>query len=275
MNRVTASLAVIAISLWMCPPWCIPADRGLWKRVDEGLFVGEFDPPQKQAGRESKITVVKIDPKSYSFKLLCASELGKLRRPPKAWCQDYNLISAINAGMYQKDGITNVGYMKNFDHLNNPRIANTYKAVLAFNRVESAIPPIRIIDLGCEDFQTLRDRYQTLIQGIRMISCQQENVWSQQDKAFGMAVLGIDKGGNVLFILSEAPHSGYDFINILLSLPLSIYNAMYLEGGREANLYFSAKNLQFERMGRHATDSEGDKIAIAWPVPNVIGIVKK
>jgi hypothetical protein len=275
MKRIIASLAIFAITFWICFPSNILPKDHLWERVDEGLFVREFDSPQKSKINDSKITIVKIDPKFYSFKLLCASEHGKVSMTPKKWCQKHNLSSAVNAGMYQKDGITNVGYMKNFNHINNPRSTNAYKAVLAFNPVESTIPEIQIIDLKCQDFQRLQFKYQTLIQNIRMISCQQENVWSKQDKMCGMAVFGIDKSGNALLIFTESPYSGYDFINILLSLPISIYNAMYLDGGPEANLYFSVNEFQFERIGRYATDNESDTLAVARPIPTVIGIVKK
>jgi hypothetical protein len=54
------------------------------------------------------------------------------------------------------------------------------------------------------------------------------------------------------------PSSGYDFINILLSLPISIYYALYLQGGPEVNLYFSVNGFQFERIGRYATHTESD-----------------
>ncbi len=275
MKRLMVSLAIFTIASWICFPLRSLPNEDLWKMVDEGLFVREFDSPQKLRSKDSKITVVRIDPKFYSFKLLCASEHGKLKMTSKKWSQKHNLICAVNAGMYQKDGITNVGYMKNFSHINNPRLANTYKAVLAFNPVESSIPEIQIIDLRCQDFRNIHLKYQTLIQSIRMISCQQENVWSKQDKMYGMAVFGIDKSGNALLIFTEFPYSAYDFINILLSLPISIYNAMYLEGGPEANLYFSLNESQFEKIGRHATDNESDTLAVARSIPNVIGIVKK
>jgi hypothetical protein len=245
-------------------------EEGLWKKVDEGLYIGEFLPPEK-----SKITIVKIDPKFYSFKLLCASEHGKIKMTAKKWCQRHNLISAINAGMYQEDGIRNVGYMKNFTHINNPRFNSTYNAVLAFNPIESTFPEIQIIDMKCEGLERLRDKYQTLIQNIRMISCRQENVWRKQDKAWSIAVFGIDKGGNALFVLAESPYSGYDFANILLSLPISLYNAMYLEGGQEASLYFSARGIEFERVGRPANVWENDNIPTVRSIPNVIGIAKK
>jgi len=275
MKRMIASVTILCIAFWIGFPSGILSKDDPWKRVDEGLSFREFDAPGKSKIDDSKITVVKVDPKFYSFKLLCASEHGRVKMTAKNWCEKYRLSCAVNAGMYQKDGITNVGYMKNFDHLNNPRLANAYKAVLAFNPVESTVPEMQIIDLNCQDFQSLQSKYQTLVQNIRMISCRQENVWSKQDKMFGMAVFGIDKNGNALLIFTESPYSGHDFIKILLSLPISIHNAMYLEGGPEANLYFSTNEVQFERIGRHGPDNGSETFTVPRPVPNVIGIVKR
>ena len=252
------------------------SDEGLWKKLNEGLFVGEFDAPLKSKMKDSKVTILKIDPQFYSFKLLSASEHNRMRFTAKKWCERHNLIAAINAGMYQSDGITNVGLMKNFSHLNNPRLNNSYKAVLAFNPVDSAVPEIQIIDLKCQDFDRLRLKYHTLIQNIRMISCRRENVWSKQDKIWSMAVFGMDQKGDALLILSEAPYSGHDFINILLSLPISIFNAAYLEGGPEASLYFSSNGVEVERTGIYETGFQEDPYkSVALPIPNVIGIIKK
>jgi uncharacterized protein YigE (DUF2233 family) len=142
--------------------------------------------------------------------------------------------------------------------------------------VDFNAPEIQIIDLKCQDFEKLRPKYQTFIQGIRMISCNQENVWSKQDRRWSLAVLGVDKEGSVLFILSEAPYSGYDFNNTLLSLPLSIFNATYLEGGPEASLYFSATGTELEKVGIYGTGLNGSAVRSgAYPIPNVIGIIKK
>jgi hypothetical protein len=246
-----------------------------WKKVDEGLHIGEFAPPGQSKINNSRVTIVRINPRFYSFKLLCASEHGKTRMTMKQWGQKHNLISAINAGMYQEDRIRNVGYMKNFSHTNNPRVNNTYKAILAFNPTESTLPEIQIIDLKCQEFEKLKDTYQTLVQNIRMISCQQENVWRNQDKAWGQAVFGMDKNGNALFIFTEFRYSGFEFANILLSLPISIYNAMYLEGGQEASLYFSGKGIEFERIGRPASLNENGNLPGARSIPNILGIVRK
>ncbi len=270
-------LMVLGMAAWsvFLPSICL-CEESYWRKLDEGLFVGEFDPLIKSTVKDSKITIVKIDPKFYSFKLLCASEHGKVKMTVRGWCEKFNLIAAINAGMYQKDGFTNVGLMKNFSHLNNPRLNNSYKAVLAFNPTESNVQAIQIIDLRCQDFESLKPKYQTLIQNIRMISCRQENVWAKQNQVWSMAVFGIDKSGDALFIFTEAPYSGHDFANTLLSLPISIFSALYLEGGTEANLFFSLHGIEFERIGIRETGFREEPFrAVARPIPNVIGITKK
>ena len=260
-------LLVVAFGVPFSPPPTLPQDE-LWKRIDDGLFLSELHSPQ--------ITLVKIDRKYYSFKLLCASENNKLRMTAKQWCQRHNLVSAINAGMFQADGITNVGYMKNFNHINNPRLNTRYKAVLAFNPVDAMIPEVQIIDLKCQDFERLMDKYQTLIQGIRMISCKQENVWEKQNKMWSIAAFGMDKSGNGLFIFTESHYSVHDFTNILLSLPLFLYSVMYLEGGPEATLYFSANGVEFEKIGSYEMGlNENGFPKNARSIPNIVGIVRK
>lgn len=276
MKSTTMLLIILLVISWMFIPSLVLPMDDVWRKVDSGLHVSEFGVPRSPAIKDSTVTVVKIDPMLYSLKLLSASEHGKVKMRVKDWCQRHNLIAGINAGMYVEDGIKNVGYMKNFDHVNNPRVNTSYKAMLAFNKLEPDVPEVQIIDLRCGDFEVWRHKYQTFVQGIRMISCRQESVWVQQPKKWSMAVLGIDKEGNVLFIFSEAPYSGYDFSNILLSLPISVHNAMYLEGGPEANLYFSAHGVEFERVGIYGTDFEDNRFrSVARPVPNVIGITKK
>jgi uncharacterized protein YigE (DUF2233 family) len=276
MRRITALLAVLTTILsTVFSPHDVQSRDDLWKKVDEGLHLGEFASEGTSQIEDSRITIVKVDPRVYSFKLLCASELGRTKLTAKKWCQEHHLISAINAGMYQEDGIRNVGYMKNFNHINNPRLSPVYQAVLAFHPIEPTVPEIQIIDLKCQDFEKLRSKYQTLIQNIRMISCLQENVWSKQDKTWSMAVFGMDKSGKALFIFAKSRYSGHDFANLLLSIPISIHNAMYLEGGQQASLYFSANDVKFEKVGFPVSFNENDTLPAARPIPNVIGFVKK
>jgi hypothetical protein len=86
----------------------------------------------------------------------------------------------------------------------------------------------------------------------------------------------MDKSQNVLIIFSQQPYGVHDLIEILLSLPISIYNAMYLEGGPQASLYLSTKNVTIEKYGvwEGSPDSH-NPLRVSWPIPNILGIVRK
>ncbi len=243
-----------------------------WKAADQGISVAEIE--SSSSGAQFALTVVKIDPKIYSFRLLCASEYGKEKLTAKEWATRHHLVAAVNAGMFQEDGLTSVGFMKNFGHVNNPRL-NKSNTVLAFNPVDDKTPEVQIIDRECQDFNELRPKYSSFVQSIRMISCDNQNVWSQQNAKWSTLALGTDTEGNILFIFGRTPQSVHDFVEILLSLPLSLKTTMYLEGGPQASIYLSTPNMTLERNGTWEGFEEGAAFQFALPVPNVIGITKK
>ncbi len=177
---------------------------------------------------------LKSIPEKYSFKLMSASENGGRKLTVKEWCEKYGLVAAFNAGMYQEDGITSVGYMKNFKHINNGRL-NKNKAVLAFNPVDSSVPEIQIIDRECQDFESLKGKYQTFVQSIRMVSCEQQNVWSPQTAAWSTLAIGMDKSDKVLIIFSQQQYScarSHRDSPVPAHLPLQCH----VSGGRAAGL---------------------------------------
>ena len=272
-------LILKALPLLLLLPLVLPAistgQTNAWKELDEGLYTADFDAPHKSETGDAKITAVKIDPVFFAFQLLCGSEHGRQKLTAKEWCQKYNLIAAVNAGMFQRDGFRSVGYMKNNDRTLNSRISRE-NTILAFNRLAPDIPEIQIIDRECQDFENLRRQYATMVQSIRMISCEQENVWSQQSAKWSTAAIAEDQSGKILLLFTRAPCSVHDFIENLLALPLDIRTAMYLEGGPQASLYLATAKGQIERYGMwEASIEESDSFQFALPIPNVIGITRK
>ncbi|NOY58340.1 MAG: phosphodiester glycosidase family protein [Calditrichaeota bacterium] len=252
------------------------AQDSIWERIDEGLFIGEFISQQKSIVGDSKIVIIKINPDKYLFKLLSSRELNVPNMTAAEWCKKYRLIGAINAGMFQADGKTNVGYMKNYNFINNPKINPKYKSVAAFNPLDNKRPLFRIYDLDIHDAREIIDTYNIVVQNLRLIKRPGKNRWSPQKKKWSEAALGEDKEGNVLFIFSSSPYSMHDFNNILLKLPIGIVAAQHLEGGPEASLYFSYKGKTIQLFGSYETNfNENDSNNSYWPIPNIIGISKK
>ncbi len=207
------------------------------------------------------------------FELLCATQYGKEPLTTREWASRHHLVAALNAGMFQKNGLTSVGFMKNFDHVNNPRLSKA-NTILAFNPVDESLPEIQIIDRECQDFNDLRQKYRSFVQSIRMISCDRQNVWNSQDSRWSTLAVGMDTQGSILFMFSTTPHSVHDFTEILLSLPLSLKSAMYLEGGPQASLYLSTPKTTLQRDGAWG-GLEENSLQFSLPIPNVIGIHKK
>jgi hypothetical protein len=248
--------------------------NGNWQKLDKGLELGRFQSVNSVEMGEARINILRIDPHLYQFQLINASaEKNGHKQTAKKWCQKFRLISAINASMYQKDHKTSVSYMRSANHINNSYVSKD-KTILAFHPKKNSDPLVKMIDRECDDFNEWIDRYGTFIQSIRMISCKQKNVWTQQPEKWSMTAIGMDNKYRVLFIHTPSPYSAHDFINTLLALPIQITQAMYVEGGLEAQLYIQTESHSFEFTGHFENDHEGND-QIARPITNVVGIKKR
>lgn len=249
---------------------------GNWQVLSPGLELGSFQPPQQSVGGDAVIRVLRIDPRRYGLRLLNASAIKEgSAMSAKEWVLKFGLQAAINASMYQKDYKTSVSLMRKKGHVNNARLSKD-KAILAFDSKNPHAPPVRIIDRQCDDFHEIKNRYQVLIQNIRMISCRGINVWRQQSGRWSTAALALDSSGKVIFIHVKSPYSTHDLADILLDLPLGIDRAMYLEGGPQAQLFVQSGGKSYEFFGSYSgTFSNTASSSFDWPIPNIIGVYLK
>jgi hypothetical protein len=247
--------------------------NGPWSLLEPGLELGVFRAPRASPHGDSLVRVLRVDPERYELRLMNASAPGHGRAlTAREWCRRNGMVAAINASMYQADMRKSVSLMRTRAHVNNPHLTKD-RAVLAFDRLDAGLPPVQIIDRECQDFDALRGGYGTLVQSIRMVSCSGKNVWSPQPRAWSTAAIGMDRRGRVLFLHSRSPYSTHDFINILLDLPIDLKNALYAEGGPEAQLYVRGGGQEFEFIGSYETGfREADDNRRARPVPNVVGV---
>jgi len=248
----------------------------VWRELEPGLHLAELVAPQEAEIGDSMIRVVRIDPAHFELKLLNASASAQGRsKTARDWAEQNDLVAAINASMFQKDYRTSVALMKTIGHTNNAWLSKD-KAVLAFDPISNGLPTVQIIDRECQDFESLKEKYRSMVQNIRMVSCDGRNVWAQQPRKWSTAAVGMDRQGRVLFVHARSPYSTHDFITILLNLPIKLKNAMYVEGGPEAQLYVKSGESEFEWVGSFETGfNEDDHVTVAWPIPNVIGAARR
>ncbi len=224
---------------------------------------------------EYDLYILTIDPDLYEFDLLAAIEIDSVSRTPSQWCSEFGYDLCFNAGMYAADEITPLGYCKSNGHILNSRV-NYHKAVLAFDATDDTIAPVKIINRGCEDFDSFENSYGSMVQSVRMLGCSGGNVWKQSNKKHSILALATDSTGSVSVLFTQAPLSVYDFINNIIVLEFGFDEMIYLEGSIPASLYANTDELRFSISGA-AED--------LWPLrisgsglkrlPNVIAVRKK
>lgn len=244
-----------------------------WERLEPGLEFGVAQSPIRSEVGDSRIRILRIDPTRFELRLLnsSASPEGS-PLTAREWSQHYGLLAAINASLYQSDQRTSIALMKSRTHTNNPRLSK-HNAVLLFDRLDSGVPPVQIVDRTCRDLADVQGHYGAMVQSIRMVSCNRANVWSQQpENKWSTAAIGIDQDGKLLFFHVRSPLSTHDLIDGLLALPLGLREAMYVEGGPEAQLYVNAAGRELEFVGSHGSSFAGIENTTALPIPNVLGV---
>ncbi len=272
---VPAIFSLGTTTLAVSPETVEPAEPSVWRNLEKGLELGIFQAPKKSVLGDSLIRILRTDTHYFSLRLLNATsrDQGK-RRSMKNWANENELVAAINASMYQKDMMSSVSYMKTRQHTNSNWVSKD-KTILAFDPTDKSLPPVRIIDRDCEDFDKLRRSYGTLIQSIRMVSCQGANMWGRQTKMWSTAAIGLDRQDRVLFIHVRSPYTTHDLTNMLLKLPIGLKQAMYVEGGADAQLYINTGKEKHEFIGSYSSGSrEHDENIFSHPVPNVLGLVR-
>ena len=213
------------------------------------------------------IAIIKVDLTYYDIKLLCASENEDRSRTLIEWSKEFNLACVINASMFRQDKpLLSTGYMKHFEHKNNPAINPGYSSFLLFNPKTPEQPALRFLDREQHfDWKNIIENYNTVIQNYRMVSGRIRVGWDENKKLHSMAAIGVDSRGKILLIHSSILASPSYFIDMLLSLPLNIINLAYLDGGSHSALFCSvSEELTFHEPDYTATST--------IRLPNVLGI---
>lgn len=240
--------------------------RGPWTELEPGLEVARFDSRVLSEGGAGDLTVLRVDPGRWDLRLLTAEQVGGGQaRTVQQWCEDFDLAAAVNAGMFQQDGKTHVGFCQVDGSVLNG-FANGYQSAAGLDPLDPADPAFRIFDLDQTPLPEVAARYRTVVQNLRLVKRPGQNLWKPGPQRWPEAALGEDARGRALLIHCTTPYGMHEFNRVLLSLPLDLACAQHLEGNTPARLWI--RHPRF-RADRDAPGGGGP------PLPFVLGVAPR
>lgn len=260
MKSSWAHLVFVALLLWPGAGIC------QWVELDEGLEMARFDSGLRNANVDGDLIVLRVDVELWGLRAFTPEESdGYKGRSTKRWCELGNLTAAINAGMYQSDKITHVGYMKIDGNVINS-FRNDYLSAVAFGPIDSAEPYFRIFDLDEISLGEISARYRNVIQNLRLVKHAGENRWQPANDRWQEAALAEDYNGRALLIYCDRRWSMHEFNEIILALPLGVVAAQHLEGRMQASLWIHHPAVE-------KSDLPGSNAQAT--LPNILGVTKR
>lgn len=218
------------------------------------------------------LTVVRVDPARYRFRLLTALPGGAARTAP-AWAAQAQLTGVVNASMYHadlrstglliRDGVVHTGD-------DNPR----FGGFMAFDPVDPGSPPVAFAGRTCPGFDlaALRKQYRSIVQNYRLLDCDGRAIPWRDEKTYSAAAIGMDRDGRVVFLHARTPTSMTRFAEVIAAPGAGVRAALYVEGGPEASVYVSSGAFTLEQVGSYETGfNENDDNRHFWDLPNVLG----
>ena len=247
-----------------------------WHQVQKGLCYCETDSPERSILIDSRIFILKADPVYCNFTILTASENKHQNRTADVWAKDFGMTVIVNAGMFNTaNQTTSKGYLKNHSHFNNRRLNGKYNVMMAMNPADPADTSMIIADMTCRNWESLRLRYHTLCQGMRMIDGNGKPMaWDKRPgQSCSMVVGATDNAGHIYFVFTRSPYTHQQMITFLFGLIPNIKTTVYLEGGPEASLYLKSRGTIIAKYGSYVSKTyANDKNDHFWKIPNVIAV---
>ena len=221
---------------------------------------------------DSMLRVVRVDPNIAEVSVGSVGITNGKAKEASAWgAEQPGAVAVINTSMFADDLATSVGYTRvNGVELNSRWAAQNNSALLMHPHLPHT-PHFQIANLGCVDKDQVALGYDTVVQSIRLLGCNRENVWSQQPRQWSSVMVGMDGQQRALFLHVRSPYTMHDLVDLLVALPLDLVALHYGEGGPEASLYVRAGDFVEKNIGSYETGFfQKDDNDYEWPLPNVL-----
>ena len=96
----------------------VPAEAGSqWQTLAPGMDIKRIQSRQPSMVGDSRITVLRIDPGLWELEVVGIAQTGETEgHAARDWAQKEKYAAVINAGMFEADNKTHLGYLRIRDH---------------------------------------------------------------------------------------------------------------------------------------------------------------
>ena len=257
----------------------LPGRPIAWESPEQGMDTALLSYTVKKSDgytRRILVHILKLDSTHFDFRLFSSSFEGGRAKSMREWAEEKCLAAAINACMYQTDGLTATGHMRSGEKLNNRHIAKKYGSFFVSGPLRPGLPQASVLDRHSDDWQALLPLYENVVQNFRLMGQNGEQLWPENGPRHAVASVAEDHEGRILFLLCSEPVSVHDFVDALNAFPgLALKSAMYVEGGSDAALLMEKGGQPLLVNGLspagYMLSNRGDDI----PLPNIIGVKRR
>lgn len=249
-----------------------------WVELSNGVFYTEQTAPDSSKYGDSKISILKFNPEvtEIEFKSALQNEREALCVVDYADKFDYDIV--INAGMYDlRSFYKSAGLLINNEGFsNNSALKKGYNLIICANPKQEGLPNFDILDLTKESWYSIKHKYNSFAQGLRMIDDEGKPMsWNKNPMSCSQLIVAKDDDGMIYFLFTRSPYTHNYMINYMVNMGLK--NAIYMEGGPQTSLFVDINDYRIEKLGSYASKTYAKANNFEyWPLPNVIGIkVKK
>lgn len=261
---------------WSCLVVCLPAlawaEGVVFLPLQPGVEYGALTLLARPSAGDGTLHVVRVDPAKATLELGLSSEGGEAR-PASQWAAQKRLSVVINAGMYETDYRSNVGRLVKREHVNQARWKASYQSVLVMEPLDEGLPRATLLDRDAPDFEEQVKRYRTVVQNLRLVRGDGENVWKPNKRKWSEAFVALDREGRLLLCFTRTPFGMADLMERILASELHVVRAMHVEGGPEASLSIRSAEVNVDFAGSYETGffprDDNDR---QWAIPNVLGV---
>jgi hypothetical protein len=245
-----------------------------WVELTKGISYIEKTAPTPSVVNDSKISILKIDPSVAEFEIKSATQNNNEALCVVDYAEKFNYNIVINASMYDlRNQLKSKGLLINDkSYANNPELYPQYNMMICANPTKDGLPNFCVNDLTLKPWNTIRTKYESFAQGLRMIDGNGNPMsWNKRKQSCSQLIVAEDKQGMIYFIFTRSPYSQNYMIEFMVNMGL--LNAIYMEGGPQTSLFVHIGDHRIEKLGSYVsntypTDANGE----FWPLPNVIGV---